>query len=321
MSRMGRKRTKDKDLPARVYKRHGAFYFVARDGKWIRLGDTKATALRAYAELLEPSSTTFAAVAERYRLTILVRKSPKTQYEQEHQLSRLLTVFGHMGIGDIRRGHVAQYRDERGAPVAANREIALLSHIFARAMEWEIVDSNPCTGVERFTEKPRRRYVTDAEFLAVYEGAGPLIQIMMGLALLTGQRESDLLRIRASDLTDTGIAFQQRKTGKRLTVAWSDPLRFVARQALELPRSGVQSLYLICQPDGQPYTASGFQTAWQRHMTARMEGGKLAERFTFHDLRAKAGSDGSDGRLLGHADPRMLERVYKRKSEVVRPVR
>lgn len=44
------------------------------------------------------------------------------------------------------------------------------------------------------------------------------------------------------------------------------------------------------------------------------------DRFTFHDLRAKAGSDSVDGKLLGHADQRTLNRHYRRKPEVVTPV-
>lgn len=45
-----------------------------------------------------------------------------------------------------------------------------------------------------------------------------------------------------------------------------------------------------------------------------------ADRFTFHDLRAKAGSDSDDTRLLGHADLRTLNRHYRRKPETVQPV-
>jgi integrase len=251
----------------------------------------------------------------------MCKKSAKTQYEQGLQLRKLVAVFGAMPIADIRRSDIARYRDERVAPVAANREIALLSHIFARALEWELVDVNPCSGVQRNNEAPRDRYVTDEEFLVVYDAASRLIQIMMGLALLTGQREGDLLQIRVSDLLANGISFQQRKTKRKLIVEWSPALRHVTEQALALPRSTVQSVYLVCQADGQPYSCSGFKTAWQRHIRTCLQDGKLAERFTFHDLRAKAGSDAEDGRLLGHTDPRILERVYKRKSEVVKPVR
>lgn len=322
--RMGRKRTRDKDLPQRVYQRHGAFYFVARDGTWSRLGSSKAGALRAYAELLGEAPPTFQAAAERYARTILTRKAPKTQRDQQHQLDRLVSVFGAMPLNSIRRGHIAQYRDERGAtaPIGANRELALLSHLFARCLEWELCNENPCVGIERLPEAPRTRYPTDAEFLAVYEAGSPLVQVMMGLALLTGLREGDLLRLRITDLTDAGISVRTRKTGKALLIQWTDALRHACEQALSLPRSrGLTSLYLVCQPNGQPYTSAGWANAWKRHMAQCLSSGVLAERFQFRDLRAKAATDGSDPRLLGHRDPRILERHYRRLPEVVRPVR
>ena len=52
-----------------------------------------------------------------------------------------------------------------------------------------------------------------------------------------------------------------------------------------------------------------------------MDENKLSEWFTFHDIRAKAGSDGEDDKLLGHADPKMLNRVYKRNAVRVTPVK
>ena len=46
------------------------------------------------------------------------------------------------------------------------------------------------------------------------------------------------------------------------------------------------------------------------------------ERFTFHDLRAKAGSESDNPtELLAHDDPRTTNRVYRRKPRRVRPVR
>ena len=47
----------------------------------------------------------------------------------------------------------------------------------------------------------------------------------------------------------------------------------------------------------------------------------IAERFTFHDIRAKAASDSDDDRLLGHEDSRTLNRHYKRKAVKVTPLK
>lgn len=53
---MGRRRTKDCYLPARVYRKHGAYYYVAGN-HWTWLGRTLPDALRRYGELVEPPSS------------------------------------------------------------------------------------------------------------------------------------------------------------------------------------------------------------------------------------------------------------------------
>jgi integrase len=84
---------------------------------------------------------------------------------------------------------------------------------------------------------------------------------------------------------------------------------------------------LICRRNGKPYTSSGFQTHWQRLMVKAAEGKKnadgsiaqapvIAERFTFHDIRAKSLSDAKSLEEAqargGHADSKITQRVYRR---------
>ena len=58
-------------------------------------------------------------------------------------------------------------------------------------------------------------------------------------------------------------------------------------------------------------------------MARLLEETKITERFTEHDLRGKVGSDAESleraRQLLGHADSKITERVYRRKPELVRP--
>jgi len=60
---------------------------------------------------------------------------------------------------------------------------------------------------------------------------------------------------------------------------------------------------------------------WQRFMDRVLSETKVTERFTEHDLRAKAGSDeGSLEKaraLLQHADSRTTLRIYRRRPEVM----
>jgi integrase len=52
---------------------------------------------------------------------------------------------------------------------------------------------------------------------------------------------------------------------------------------------------------------------------------RATQRFTEHDLRGKVGSDAESlepaRQLLGHADSKITERVYRRKPELIRPLR
>ncbi len=64
---------------------------------------------------------------------------------------------------------------------------------------------------------------------------------------------------------------------------------------------------------------------WQRFMSRQLEGTKIVERYTEHDLRGKVGSDAESleraRQLLGHADSKITEREYRRKPEIMRPLR
>lgn len=319
---MGRKRTHDHHLPSRVYRRSGTYYYVSADGCWIRLGRTEAELYRRLADILDaPPAAGMATLLDRYAAEVLPTKAAKTQHEQRAYLALLRRVFGQMEPGAILPRNIARYLDERGkvAPVAANREISLLSHVFRKAIRWGIAAINPCTGVERNHETPRDRYVTDAEFAAVYQRAPAHLQILMDLAYLTGQRQQDLLGLRLADLIDDGILFQQRKTGARLCVVWSDALRAVVDRART--RHAVASVWLVATPHGQRYTSGAVQAAWYRLIAECVAAGVVGERFTFHDLRAKARSDGDDKGLLGHADPAKMARTYQRTPVRVKPVK
>lgn len=323
MGHMGRPRKHDTGMPRRVYPDRGWWWFVPKDGPKVKLArlDDKAGALRAYADIMDrrPAADTVGELLARYVREVLPSKSPKTRHEQERHARKLSTVFGGMLITDLKPEHVAQYLDASRAKVQANREIALLSHALTKAVRWGLVAANPCRGIERNKEAPRTRYVTHAEFIAVIECAPPVVAAMMALAYLTGQREGDIIRLRRDALTPDGIAFQQAKTGRRLIVSWTPALAWAVEQAGKLPRGNATSLWVVCRRDGQPYTVSGFQAIWQRHIKACHERGLLAERFTFHDLRAKAGSDAKDGQLLGHMDPATLRRIYQRKPQAFAP--
>jgi len=86
----------------------------------------------------------------------------------------------------------------------------------------------------------------------------------------------------------------------------------------------VRGLHLFCTRRGQPYTADGFRSIWQRAMEKAVA--KNLERFTEHDLRAKVITDarnlGQDAqRIAGHKTSAMTDRYVKvRQLEKVTPL-
>lgn len=156
----------------------------------------------------DDSGKLLSVIARRYVREVYPTKAVRTRADNDKELIHLLRVFGLMPIDAILPMHIRQYMDLRGqvAPVRANREKALFSHIFNKAREWGYTAAqNPCQGVKGFKESGRSRYVTDAEFVLVQAHAHFTVVDAMDLALLTGQRPADVLKNRCADIRDGAL--------------------------------------------------------------------------------------------------------------------
>jgi integrase len=326
---MSPKRSKEhQGLPARVTIKSGTYWYLApaiKNGKqttkWVKLGRTEKEMFQALADLKSEGVGLMSAVIKRYREEILTKKAANTQSSQGKQLDRLARAFGKMRPNQIRPAHIAKYHDAVGktAPYQANRELALITHVLKYAVRWGYIDENPAREIQRHPEAPRKRYVTHEEYAAVRALAPDWIQILMDLMYVTGQRRADLLSLKRSQLTDTGVLITQSKTKTSLLLEWSAELRNVITRALrELPGPGIESVYVICDARGQRRRDAAFTTAWTRLMDKAIEQGAIAEKFQARDIRGKAGSD-SDGAQLGHTSKTTLNRHYKRLPTSVKP--
>jgi integrase len=269
-----------------------------------------------------PEDRSLAVVARRYEREVIPLKARRTQADNARQLANLLAVFGEMPIDEITPADVRDYLDLRGqkAKVQANREKALLSHLFNQARAWGYTNAtNPCAGVKGFREVGRDRYVTDDEFNAVKAVAHRTVAEAMTLALLTGQRPADVLKMRRSDVHDGALHVTQNKTGKRIAIALSSEFGEVMARILAHPR---QSAFLIANDDASAVSAQQFRKRFEK---ARETAGV---NFQFRDIRAKAGTEmnaagGMDGaqKLLGHKHVTMTQHyVRSRLGERVQPL-
>lgn len=295
----------------RVYPKHGAWWFVDIARKWHRLGPLampEHELLDAIAALKSgtPTQNELEQTFDRYEREVLPKKAIKTQRDQAMQLATLRKAFKSFArLSQIKPIHIAQYLDARDGPTMANREIALLSHVFKKAIRWGKVATNPCTGVERNPERPRRHYAQDADFWRAWECSDQELRLLLELLYLSGQRPSDVLKVRESDIRDDGIYFRQSKTKKEIVIEWSPWLREVVQAARGL--HPVRSLWLLADTQGQRFTYSAMA---QRFRKVMVSFGGTPFRMG-QDVRRKSGTDHPTGDHLGHADKRVRDRVYR----------
>lgn len=244
-----------------------------------------------------------------------------TGKDYQRRIASLRPVWAAVRGDDVDVPMLYRWRDARGqdGKVQANRERTILFETFKLATRSGKLKDNPMRYVDPFKEKPRERYVTDAEFQLVYAKASPIVQAGMLLAAVTGLRQGDLLRVRRADFGEAGLTVRTSKTGAGLVIGWSEGLKRAVLAAVGA-RDFVPMI-LLSTEDGKPYTGDGFRTLWHRAMVATRKEHPTLPRFTFNDLRAKAGSDGRDWKLLGHMDQRTFERIYNRLPRQVSPAR
>lgn len=297
---MARTRAKESDkwMPPRVYIKGPSFVFRPVGGGSIRLCESTAKQSEvwlAYEKLIHEDVSGYKVsklISDFFSSADFMELSKTTQADYRKNSKPVLLVFGAMQADAVEPRHVRAYMDKRGlkSRVQSNREKSFLSRAYQWGYERGKVKGNPCKGVKQFKEKARTRYVTDAEYMAVYYAAPEAVRVAMEISYLCVARKGDVLTMRWDQVLDDGIFIQQGKTGVKQIKLFSARLL----EAISLARtlSGNQlGSYVVVKHDGHPYTDNGFNSAWRESVIrARKQTGMDLD-FTFHDLKAKAISD------------------------------
>lgn len=272
---------------------------------------------------------------DRYCAECIPDLSPRTQRDYRSIVDILRKNFGHYEPKALKPRQIVAFLDVPKGRIHRNRMVTILSTVYHKAIgKWCVDDElvNPCTAVERWPTKPRDRYVTDEEFHAIRAVACPQVQIAMDLALLTGQRQGDIVGLTWKQVKTIGvpradwrIEIDQGKTGKKLAIMISPALEAVLKRARMMEPMWPRT-HVIRTRHGLRYSDDGFRALWQRTIRSYEKlTGQKTNRAHFHDLRAKSISDNEsldDAYLLaGHIDIKMTRRVYDRNRRKVQPLR
>ena len=325
MVAMGRKRkSTETGLQPRVYEKHGAFYYVHREGRWERLGIDKAEA-NAKASLYNDPDGQFGTMVywldiflincqERVTKAKTLAQRTYDDYESaikgtdKKQGALRLFFAPPMTPLDVDPSTVQDFLDtnaELGRPVPANREKACLSSCISWLIRTGKVPSlkiNPClraSGIKRNPESKRDRYVTHDEYHDVWAIAHTSVRLMMELTYRTLQRpESDIIgwtnEILLTEDNQRKLHFRQGKTGKWMKIATPPALDALIRQSLgDVPKLRQP---IIRTRDGNAYSYDGLSAMLKRNITkantARAKNGVLPmPPFGFRDLKGKGATD------------------------------
>jgi len=190
---------------------------------------------------------------------------------------------------------------------------------FDLAIRQGIARTNPVLATQRNKEAKRTRYLTDGEWSAIRDKAGETLQAIMDVSFLTAQRIGDVLKIRRSDIRQSGHLYvKQEKTGKELLIEITAELRECIDNAKA--KGSVRSLYLFSQANGKPWTYWAIRDKWKAAATAAgIEDTRL------HDNRAKsiteANRQGLNAQMLaGHSTQKQTDSYIRdREISVAKP--
>ena len=234
---------------------------------------------------------------------------------RRHVLPRL----GGRKLAQVTRADVARLHVAMGhTPIMANRVLALLSSAYTKAAEWgEVAEGmNPTRGVERYAEKPRKRYLSAGELeavgraLAELEAEGqvsPYALAAIRMIALTGARRDEVLTLRWADVDLAGgvARLPDSKTGEK---------------DVHLPAAAVALLHALPRQAGNPYVFCGkkegarfvgLRKVWLAVLArADVPHARLHDlRHSFASVAASSGQAlGIIGAMLGHTQASTTQR-------------
>lgn len=274
----------------------------------------------------ETAPVTVNQILDRFQAEYIPHElAPRTARDYCRHVGHLKRLFGDRIAEELKPKDFGPFLNIQGRGKTNRvRQLAVLSAAFSEAVStWYVLDRNVLRDVKRPKSKPRDRLVTEEEFAAVKASAPLRVRLAMEFAVITGQRQGDILNMRWTDIKPDGLHIHQGKTGKRLAIELTPDLKRVLGRCWMLPNGGKDGgAHVLTRTCGGRFTSEGFRARWQETINDYCRRG--GKRFTFHDLRALAATRCPTiemaMQLLGHSNISMTRRVYRRGVERVTPI-
>jgi integrase len=210
--------------------------------------------------------------------------APRSRRDYAGRIKVIEKEFGEFplsGLGDPRtRGIFKAWRERLALSSRRQADYAwvVLARTLSFGLDRGLVSTNPCEKGGRLYHGTRAEKIWTADDEAVFiERAPAHLHPALMLALWTGQRQGDLLRLPWSAYDGQRIRLRQAKGGVPIVCPVGAPLRAV------LDAMPKRSPIILTTIDGKSWTSDGFRVSWAKGCKRAGVSG-----VTFHDLRGTA---------------------------------
>ncbi len=267
------------------------YYYAWRGGPKLPGKPGDAAFIAAYnaaiAEKAAPAEGVLQVIVDAYQQSEeFLRLADRTRRDYIGKIKLIEREYGDLPLAALSaRGMRGEFLDWRDALAkSSHRQADYAWTVLARILSWalnrEKIDANPCEDGGRLYSGSRAEFIwTHDNEEAFLKSAPAHLHLPFLLALWTGQRQGDLLRLPWSAYDGTHIRLRQSKTRKKVIVPVGAPLKIVL-DAAKAVRVGP---IMLTSTDKTPWTSDGFRSSWKK---ACVKAG--IKELTFHDLRGTA---------------------------------
>ncbi|WP_375327170.1 tyrosine-type recombinase/integrase [Candidatus Tisiphia endosymbiont of Nemotelus uliginosus] len=270
-------------------------------------------------DLPTPEELTFKELFDKY-IDNYAKHNIKRWQDRIAAMDRQAKHFYSLKISDIQRTDIQETFNDltNVGKYTANRFLETLSSIFNKAIDWELLEKNPITGIKKHKEQSRDRYITKEEaprfFQTLEEETNQLMKDFILISLYTGARKSNVLSMRWENISfiDKTWYISDTKNGEPQTVVLIDE----AIKILQDRKTQITSEWVFPSSTSSSGHLQEPKKAWKRICTrAGLKNLRL------HDLRRTCGSwmaiNGASqyviGKALNHKNPKSTA-IYTRLS-------
>ena len=256
------------------------------DGKPLQPNDPQffVAYIKAHEVRRKPTQgTLFSLIAAFKHSSEFASLAPKTRKDYQRYLKLIEAKFGDTPLSYVEkskaRGKFKLWRDElAGSPRNADYAWTVLARVLSVAKDRGLISINVCERGGRLYSADRAEIIWTADHIKAFCAvASEPLRFALILALWTGQRQGDLIKLTWQQYDGQSIRLRQGKRKARVAIPTSGLLKS------ELDARKCKEGAILTNLRGLAWTADGFRTSWGK---AAQKAGLV--KLNFNDLRGTA---------------------------------